>query len=347
MSILQRAAAAALVACVVLPRPAQAVTKAYEAQARCFMDPPRAYPSQIEACGELIATPGQSKVRYAQAYSFRGLARYASGDRAGALDDVNKATELDPTYFVPYSLRGRVYADRRDFDRAIAEYDVALRMEPRYAFGHWWRGQAYAAKGEDDRALADYDAAIERLPGVQIYLDRGIVRLRHGDAKLADDDFARAAEISRDAKMLSRLGATYAELGLYDRAMLTFARALDADPSRANTWNERCWARAVAGRELAAAQSDCDHALGLNANDPDYLDTRGLLRFRTGDYIGAIADFDASLARNGKSAGTLFVRGLTKAKLGRATEGQDDIKAALALDPKVAETYAKWGVRPD
>lgn len=337
----------ALLAATLLAQPAWAVTKAYEAQARCFADPPRAYDLQIASCGEIIATPGQSKARYAQAYSFRALARYASGDRAGALDDVNKATELDPTYFVAYSLRGRVFADRRDFDRAIAEYDIALRMEPRYAFGHWWRGQAYAAKGDDDRALADYDAAIERLPGAQIYLDRGMTRLHHGDTAQAEDDFARVAEISRDGKTLSRIGATYAELGLYDRAMSTFARALELEPSRANTWNERCWARAVAGRELLAAKSDCDHALSLKANDPDYLDTRGLLRFRNADYAGAMSDLDASLKLNGESAGTLYVRGLTKAKLGRAVDGQEDIKAALALDPKVADTYAKWGVRPD
>lgn len=345
--LLRAAAAAGLLVGALIARPAGAVTKAYEAQARCFADPPRAYELQIAACGEILATPGQSNVRYGQAHAFRALARYAAGDRSGALEDVNKATELDPTYFVPYSLRGRIYSDRRDYDRAISEFDVALRMEPRYAFGHWWRGQAYAGKGDDDRAIADYDVAIERLPGLQIYLSRGMSHLHRGDAKLADDDFARAAEIGRDGKTLSRLGATFAELGLYERAMATFDQALKIEPGRANTWNERCWARTTAGRELAAARADCDRALGLSPKDSDFLDTRGLLRYRSADYAGAMSDLDAALSIDAKSAGTLFVRGLAKAKLGRASEGQEDIKAALALDPRVADTYAKWGVRPD
>lgn len=84
----------------------------------------------------------------------------------------------------------------------------------------------------------------------------------------------------------------------------------------------------------------------MSAADPAYFDSRGLVRFRMGDYAGAVADLDAALKLDGKSAGALFVRGVAKEKLGRAAEGKVDIAAALALDPKVAETYAAREVRP-
>lgn len=237
----QLALAALCLACLLNAEAASAATKAYQAQALCFSDPPRDPAVQVKACDDILAMPGQSNQRYAQAHTFRALTLYASGDRSSALAEVDKATELDPTYFVPYSLRGRVYADRREFDRAIAQFDIALGMEPRYAFGHWWRGQAFAGKGDYDRAIADYDIAIQRLPGMQIYYSRGVAHLRRGDAKLADDDFARAAAIASDGKALSRLASTYGALGAYDRAMLTFSRAIEVEPQRSDTWNERCW----------------------------------------------------------------------------------------------------------
>lgn len=324
---------------------ASAATKAYAAQALCFSDPPRDRAVQVKACDEILTTPSQSNQRYAQAHAFRALALYASGDRDGALADVDKATELDPSYFLPYSLRGRVYADRREFDRAIAQFDIALGMQPRYAFGHGWRGQVYAAKGDYDRAIADYDSAIQMLPGMQIYFSRGYAHLRRGDAKMADDDFAAAVDLAPSGQVLSRLAVSFIELGLYDRAMLTFDQAVKKDPQRADSWNERCWARAVAGRDLLAALADCDHALTLTPNDPVFLDSRSLVRFRSGDYAGALADLDAMLKVR-QTAGGLFVRGAARKKLGQAAEGDGDISLALVLDPRVAELYATRGVRP-
>jgi tetratricopeptide (TPR) repeat protein len=323
---------------------ASAATKAYAAQMRCLIDPPEAREGQVQACSDLIAIPGQSKLRYAQAHTFRGLARFTTGDAPGALADTDQAIALDATYFMPYSLRGRIYYSRREYDRAIAELDTALRLRPEFAFALWWRGQAYAGKGDYDRAIVDYDAAIQRLPGLQTYFSRGYAYLRKGDLKKADDDFARAGEQTTNGKILSQLARSFAELDLYDRAMSTFARAVGAEPKRADTWNERCWARAVAGRELTEALADCDRALVLTPADPTFLDSRGLVRFRSGDYAGAVADLDAAL-RAKQTAGGLFVRGVARKKLGQAA-GDGDISLALVLDPKVAELYATRGVRP-
>jgi tetratricopeptide (TPR) repeat protein len=345
LSIRSKLAVAALCLCALLnARAASAATKAYAAQALCFSDPPRDRAVQVKACDEILATQGQSNQRYAQAHAFRALSLYASGDRTGALADVDRATKLDPAYFVPYSLRGRVYADRGDYDGAIAQFDIALRMEPRYAFGHWWRGQAYAAKGDYERAIADYDIAIQRLPGMQIYFSRGVARLRRGEAKLADEDFDKATAAAPNGPALSWLAVGYLDLGLYDRAILVFDRSILKEPQRADTWNERCWARAQAGKDLGLALADCDHALTLSPNDPAFLDSRALVRFRSGDYAGAVADLDAALKIK-QTANALYVRGVARKKLGQA-EGQRDIVMALVLDPKVAELYASRGVRP-
>jgi hypothetical protein len=63
-------------------------------------------------------------------------------------------------------------------------------------------------------------------------------------------------------------------------------------------------------------------------------------------YDKAIADCDNALSRDPKLAGTLYVRGLAKRRRYHVAGGDADIAAAMRSDPKVAERYAGYGVRP-
>ena len=65
-----------------------------------------------------------------------------------------------------------------------------------------------------------------------------------------------------------------------------------------------------------------------------------------GNYAAAIADDSAALAIDAKSASSLYVRGLARHKSGDAAGGDADIAAAKAIDPKIADTYAGYGVTP-
>ena len=63
-----------------------------------------------------------------------------------------------------------------------------------------------------------------------------------------------------------------------------------------------------------------------------------------GLYDDAIKDCSASLIRNPKSASSLYVRGLAKKRNHSETSGDADIAAAKMIDPKIARTYANYGV---
>ena len=136
----------------------------------------------------------------------------------------------------------------------------------------------------------------------------------------------------------------YRALGRFENALADYDAAIGRQPRDANLYKERCWTRAIWGRELFTALTDCDTALQMNPGDADYLDSRALVHFRRGDYASARADLDAALAKAPRSAAPLFVRGLTKRKTGDAAGGAADIAAAKAIDPKIADEYAKYGV---
>ena len=78
----------------------------------------------------------------------------------------------------------------------------------------------------------------------------------------------------------------------------------------------------------------------------DYLDSRGLVHFRMGNYKAAIADYDKALELEPDAAYSLFVRGLAHKKLGDAAAGDKDIAAAKAIDADVVGYFRRRGVTP-
>ena len=57
-------------------------------------------------------------------------------------------------------------------------------------------------------------------------------------------------------------------------------------------------------------------------------------------------DYDAAARKQPGKAGDLYGRGIAELRLGRVADGQADIAAALKLDPKIADTFAGYGVNP-
>jgi tetratricopeptide (TPR) repeat protein len=109
--------------------------------------------------------------------------------------------------------------------------------------------------------------------------------------------------------------------------------------------NLRCWYRAIWGRQLQEALYDCNRALDASPNQPAFLDSRGLVQFRLGNYQAAVADYDAALKLRPDAPTSLYVRGIARKRLG-VEGGDQDIATALARSPGVAKDFDRMGIRP-
>ena len=118
------------------------------------------------------------------------------------------------------------------------------------------------------------------------------------------------------------------------------------DRRLATALNGRCWARALAGRDLEKALSDCNTAVRLSQRAADVLDSRGLVHFRRGEFSRAIADYDAALAQKPKIAWSLYGRGLAELKTGAKAQGDADLAAAATEAPNLAARAARRGLSP-
>lgn len=260
------------------------------------------------------------------------------------------ASELDAA---GYARRGSASASRRDYEHALADLTRAIElapMEPGYFYG---RGMTYWSSGQADRALADFGQAIKLQPtDVPALMARAELRTGRGDpaeAISADLDAADHAA-PKEADMRLALGRLYERVHNYPAAITQFDDWIGAhnrdDIQMPRARNARCWARALTGQGLDQALDDCNFAVHREPKTAAFLDSRGLVYLRQGQYARALADYDAALALNPQIAWALYGRGLARQHLGQAAAGQADVAAATALSPRIAADATALGIAP-
>ena len=262
------------------------------------------------------------------------------------------AMRLDePTDAAGFARRGAASDARHDYDAAIADLTRACELAPTESGYFYQRGMAHWHKGQQDAALGDFDQAIKlKSDNVDALLGRASLRAeRNGTAAEVTPDLEAASRaLSQQAELRLHIGQLYASVDQPAAAATEYSKWIDSHPRddklMPGALNARCWARALGGLELDKALADCNTALKLNPNTADFLDSRGLVYLRQGNYDKAIADYDAALRLQPKIAWSLYGRGLAKSRKGMSAEGQADIAAATALEPKIAERAASFGI---
>jgi tetratricopeptide (TPR) repeat protein len=129
----------------------------------------------------------------------------------------------------------------------------------------------------------------------------------------------------------------------YDRAISDFSAGLRVAPDNADLYNNRCFARAIAG-QLEQALMDCNDSLRLRPNDAYTLGSRGLTYLKLRQYDSAIADYDSALRINSKLAESYYGRGIARQKKGD-TGGNADIAMAQSIKSNIAQDFLRYGVR--
>src|SRR5579863_5512456 len=102
----------------------------------------------------------------------------------------------------------------------------------------------------------------------------------------------------------------------YDLAIADYSQALTLLPGDPRLLNNRCWARAIQGRDLATALADCDEVVRKQPGSAVAHNSRGFVLLRLGRFDAAIADYDASLNANtrpnGLRATSMYGRGVAE-----------------------------------
>jgi tetratricopeptide (TPR) repeat protein len=243
------------------------------------------------------------------AYVNRGVLKGEQKDYSGAIDDYNKAIELNPGDAKAYNLRGIEKNWQKDHSGAIDDFSKAIELNPGDAKAYDSRGTAKMGGGKDYAgAMADFNKAIELNPGYDFaYQNRGAAKFYFG----------------KD----------------YAGAIVDYNKAIELNSGNALAYSNRGDAKFKWGKDYAGAMEDYNKAIELN---PSYLPSflnRALLKMEQKNYEGASDDYSRAIALNPGYAEAYQHRGNVRMIQKRYGEASADYSEVLRLTPQNAVVY--------
>ncbi len=125
-------------------------------------DNPALFDGAVASCTRHIAArqqAGDSKDA-ADGFSARAYWKTKKGLHSSAIEDFNRAIEINPQNVEYYDYRADVFLATGDLDRAIDDYNRSIRIDPTYAAAYYSRGRVYEKKGDIGKAVESYRAAL-------------------------------------------------------------------------------------------------------------------------------------------------------------------------------------------
>ncbi|MBP9855395.1 MAG: tetratricopeptide repeat protein [Candidatus Omnitrophica bacterium] len=273
--------------------------------------------------------------REVRAYLNSGIAYSEMGKLDAALDEFNKALEINPKNVMTLNNKGIIYMKRHLFDSAILEYDKALNIDPNWEEIWNNRGDARRHKGEYQLALEDYHKALEINPQLYRALsNRGVVYSHLGQNDLALKDFNQAIQTDADfIEAYQNRGNLHGILKNYDLAVKDFSKVIEAKTNVPEVYNNRGNAYRHLG-EYELAFDDYNKAIELDSNFSEAYNNRGVIYRQWNKMDLALADYNKAITLNPNYISAYNNRGNLLSQWGQYDLALKDFDIAIELNPE-------------
>ena len=175
----------------------------------------------------LVLDPHQAQVHISL-----GIVYYGTGKIQNAIEEFQRAVELQPLDDDAYRWLGRCYMQRDEMESAKDCFKKAVEIRPGYWTNYNWLGRYYYTCGRYQKAVEQYRRVITIQPdNYHGYNNLGGMYNLLGRFEEAAAMHKRALEIQPAAAAYSNLGTDYFYLGRYEEAIAAYASAIELEPS--------------------------------------------------------------------------------------------------------------------
>ena len=171
--------------------------------------------------------------------TYRRIAQCHSdnGDYSQALENINKALNIDSTDIDNMSLKANFYYEMGEPELAISEWDAILKKAPDYSWGYYRRGWFKELMGDNEGAIDDLSMAIVLDPEYAYsYASRGDIYRKLGKTELAEADFKKVIELEDSPDKYECIHYAYQGLGQYDKAIAAVDSIIARDETDAGSY---------------------------------------------------------------------------------------------------------------
>lgn len=229
--------------------------------------------------------------KFAASFDTLGGLYLIKGDAAAALENYEKAINLDPDNPTYYMNVGRVYSElKNNDDAAIQSFKKAIEIKSDLPFAHHLLGNLYHRRKDDVAAIKHFQDAIKYNPKfLQSYLD--VANIFRGQKNYDEAIKYLTAAIGvapKKPEPYQQLGLVYFDRSNADEALKNFNRAVEYDPNNFVNYFYLATVYSKLKHEDEPASKQLLKAIELNAKDPDLYSALAEIHKRQRNYPEAV-----------------------------------------------------------
>jgi tetratricopeptide (TPR) repeat protein len=199
-----------------------------------------------------------------------------------------------------HNIKGELYLAQEDRKKAEESFKKSLKENPNFLKPYYALGRIYLAEKKEEKAISQYNTILAKNPG------------------------------QTGPHML--LGTIYDMQKRFDLSEEHYRAALDINPDFAPAANNLAYLLVSQKKNIDEALTLAQKAKEKLSNDPNVMDTLGLIYYNKGLYDSAIAQFVDSLEKIPENAVVHYHLGLAYHKKGKKDRAKVELKKALSLD---------------
>jgi tetratricopeptide (TPR) repeat protein len=264
-------------------------------------------------------------------YFLTGLVDEADKKADDAEHDYDQALKAQPNAAEPLTALIRLEVQEKQAPKALQRLDAVIASAPNNGLAHNLKAELLASQGQTDAAIAAYQQALQAAPAwAPAYHGLAIAQLalKHNDDAVhtlqqgIDKTQGNVSLISDLATLYERLSRPDDAIALYDGLLAKNPKALYA----ANNLAMLLVTYKSDPADLARAQRLADQLASLSV--VDVIDTRGWVKFKTGDYRGAESLLQQAVDKAPDSPEMHYHLGMAQLRSGEQQAAEQNLEAA-------------------
>ncbi len=277
------------------------------------------------------------------AFAMRGLARVelrlalskkvAIPDPDPALQDYDRAIELDSQNSKLVMMRAAYWDGREDYAKAVEGYQEALKLDPANVTAARLLARMHGKLKDTDLGIKLLNRAIETQPSPILFAERAMVWEDKQDYEKAEADLAEALRIApRNAIVLNWCANYWSRRGDLAKALNDADKRVELCPMYVGCLLDRA-SLFLDSKELDKALLDYEKSIDLNPKSPEaYVGRSQVFRERR-DYEKSLEDLDRAIAIDPEYAHAFSARGLLFLDKDEIDLAIIAFNRAIAIDP--------------
>ncbi len=248
---------------------------------------------------------------------------------------VEPVTENATYAAAAYELLGRIAFEKEDFENALKYFTSLTEENPENRFGWLFLAVIYNRQNKFEQSSNVLENALNILPRDADLLSMyGSTLSQQGRDQQALKPLEKSLELDQEnISTISSLAAVYDKLQMWNKSDSLYINALKKEPDNALLLNNYSYSLAQRNLQLEKALDLVTRALELDPGNSAYLDTKGWIYYKLGQYDQALEFIGKALESREESAEVLEHMGDVYFKKGQPEQAKKYWQQALEKDP--------------